>query len=164
MDLKNNELLIKECQKLEHDCLYTAEVHYLIASKLRKKAFWFKLLPALITVVSIIALLLGSPNWVSWFTLISSIIIIINVLNEPDKKSNDHLFAAKSYTSLKHEARALHECFKEYMNIDELKLNVKNLRDKYSSLVNFTPMTDDEKCWEKARKRIKSGVHSNNRT
>jgi len=161
IESKNKELhnLINECKHIEEDSMYTAEVHYLISSKLFKKAFWFKFIPVIITVLSALALLLGSPKWVSWITLISAIIAMANMLLESESKAREHEFAAKNYTVLKHEARSLYESFKDFINENEFYHEVKRMREKYNWLVQTTPPTNDEKCWEKARERIKEGVH-----
>lgn len=151
--------LITECKQIQEDSTYTAETHHIIAHKLSRRALRYKLIPASITVLSAFALLLGSPNWVSWITLLSGIVIMLNVFIEPEKKAKEYLFAAKNFTALKHEARSLHESFKDFMNENEFYHNVKRLREKYDLLVQFTHPTDDEEAWEKARERIKKGVH-----
>lgn len=160
-NVKNNpkiENLINECKRIEEDSTYTAEAHYLFAASLSKKSFWFKFIPVIITVVSVLALLLGSPNWVSWITLISSIITITNMLLEPESKARDHEFAAKSFTVLKHEARSLYESFKDFMDEKDFYYEVKRIREKYNWLVQTTPPTD-EKSFNKAQERIKEGIH-----
>ena len=124
-NFKNNqkmENLVNECKRIEEDSTYTAEAHYLLAASLSKKSSWFKSIPVIITGVSALALLLGSPNWVSWITLISSIIAIINIILEPESKAREHEFAAKSFTVLKHDARSLYESFKDF--IDEKDIAV----------------------------------------
>lgn len=160
--MDNINSLITECKKIEEDCLYTAEVHYMISSKFKKQAFWNQFIPIFITILSIIALLNGYPDWLKWITLLSSIVTMINLLNEPDKKSKEHLFAGKFFTVLKHEARTAHECYKDYSTVEEFLFETKKMRDRYNTLVYFTPMTDNEKAWKKAQERIKSGVHQSN--
>jgi len=159
---KNNnkkiESLINECKRIEEDSIYTAEAHYLIASRLTKKSFWFKFIPVVITGISALALLLGSPDWIRWIILISSIIAITNIILEPEGKAREHEFAAKSYTVLKHEVRSLHESFKDFINENEFYHKVEHIREKYNWLVQATPPTD-EQSFEKAKERIKRGVH-----
>ena len=160
-NFKNNqkmENLVNECKRIEEDSTYTAEVHYLLAASLSKKSFWFKFIPVIITGLSALALLLGSPNWVSWITLISSIIAITNIILEPEGKAGEHEFAAKSFTVLKHDARSLYESFKDFMDEKDFYYEVKRIREKYNWLVQTTPPTD-EKSFEKARERIKKGIH-----
>jgi hypothetical protein len=152
------ETLITECKQIQEDSTYTADAHHIIADGLSKRAFWCKLIPVSITVVSAMALLLGVPNWVSWITLLSGTVTMLNVFMEPEKKARDHLYAAKNFTVLKHEARSLHECFKDFISSNEFYHSVKQLREKYNSLVQSTPPTT-ENSFEKARERIKRGVH-----
>lgn len=57
------EKLILECQHIEEDSTYTAEVHHLIAKKLSKKAFLLKLIPPIVTILSAFVLILGAPAW-----------------------------------------------------------------------------------------------------
>ncbi len=151
--------LIDECKRIEEDSTYTAEVHHLIVHKLSKRAFWYKLIPAGVTVLSALVLLFGAPIWTSWITLLSGLITIINILMEPEKKAKEHLFAAKNFTVLKHEARSLYETFRNFIGENDFYHETKRLREKYNWLVQITPSTDDKKCWEEARKRIKEGVH-----
>ncbi len=151
--------LINECRQIEEDSTYNAEVHHIITHKLSIKAFWFKLIPAIITVSSAFGLIIGAPNWISWITLITGLITMVNIFIEPEKKSKDHLFAAKNFTVLKHESRSLYETFKEFIDETEFYNSVKRLREKYNLLVQCTPPTDDKKALEEARKRIREGIH-----
>lgn len=151
--------LITECKRIEEDSIYTAETHYLIANKLSSKAFWFKLFPASVTVLSAFALLLGFPKWISWITMFSGLVTILSIFLEPERKAKEHLFAAKNFTVLKHEARSLHEAFADFVNSNDFYYKVRQIREKYNLLVQSTPPTDDKKCWEQARKRIKEGLH-----
>jgi len=159
MDDSRVESLVNECKQIQEDSTYSAEVHYIIAGKLAKKAFWYKLIPACITVFSAYKLLTGSQSWVAWITLLSGLVTIMNVFMEPEKRARGHQFAAKSFTVLKHEARSLHESFKDFISDDEFYHTVKRLREKYNMLAQLTPPTDDKDAWEEARKRIKAGVH-----
>jgi len=153
------ENLIAECKQIQEDSTYSADTHYIIGKRLSKRAFWYKFVPPAITVLSAIALILGMPNWISWITIFSGIISILNILLEPEKESKDHLFAAKNFTVLKHEARSLNETFKDFMTEEEFYHNVKHLREKYNMLVQYSPSTEKE-AFEEARKRIQTGVHS----
>lgn len=161
MIMENNkriDRLINECKQIQEDSTYTAETHHIIEKRLSKKTFWYKFVPPAITVSSAFALIVGMPNWVSWITIFSGLISILNILLEPEKKSKDHLFAAKNFTVLKHEARSLHEAFKDFMAEEEFYHNVKRLRERYNLLVQYSPSTEKE-AFEEARKRIQTGVH-----
>jgi len=161
MIMKNDtkiDSLITECKQIQEDSTYTAETHHIISHRLSKRVFLYKLIPVSITVLSAFALLLGAPDWVSWITLLAGTVTMLNIFMEPEKKSKDHLFAAKNFTVLKHEARSLNEAFKDFMTEEEFYHNVKRLREKYNLLVQYSPSTEKE-AFEEARERIQAGVH-----
>lgn len=153
------ESLINECKQIEADSTQTAETHHIIAHKASSRAFWLKFIPALVTVISAGFLLRGVDNWVAWVTLISGIVTVSNILMKCDEKSAEHLFAAKSFTILKHQARVLYKTFKNFIDEKDFYHQVITIRENYNLLVQFAPPTDDEKAYDKASERIKKGVH-----
>ena len=159
MNTERVQNLINECKQIEEDSLYTAEVHYIIGHKQKVKAFWFKFIPALITISSSFGLLIGAPNWVAWITFFSALITITNILLKPEEEATNHFTAAKNFTALKHEARSLYEAFKDFIDENTFYHEVKRLREKYNIYATSTPPADDEKAWEKARENIEKGYH-----
>ena len=159
MEKANIESLVTECKQIQEDSTYTAEVHHIISHKLRRKAFWCKLIPTSITVLSAFALLAGSPSWLAWVTLLSGAVTMLNIFMAPEERAREHLFAAKNFTVLKHDSRSLHESFRDFITENEFFHSVRRLRERYNLLVQFTPATDDKKAFDKARERIKEGVH-----
>lgn len=159
MENGNVERLVTECKRIQEDSTYTAEVHHIMSNKLNKRAFWCKLIPASITVLTAFTLLVGSPNWVAWVTLLSGAITMLNIFMSPQARAREHLIAAKNFTVLKHESRSLHESFRGFLTKDEFFNAVRLLREKYNLVVQFTPPTDDKNAFEEARQRIKEGVH-----
>jgi hypothetical protein len=155
------EGLVNECKQIEVDSTQTAETHHIIAHKASRRSFWLKFIPAIITVISACFLLAGSDKWVAWITAISGIVTVSNILLKCDEKAREHLFAAKNFTVLKHQARALHKTFKNFIDEKDFYHEVRALRDNYNLLVQYTPPTDDEKAYNKACERIKKGVHKN---
>lgn len=164
MDSTKTENLVTECRRIQDDSTYTAETHHIMGCVLSKRAFWMKLTPALITVTSAFVLLMGwsggegKPNWAAWVTLVSGVVTTLSVIMEPEKLARSHLFAAKAFTVLKHDARVVHESFRHFMNETEFFNNVKLLRERYNLLVQSSPATDT-KAFDEARRRIKAGVH-----
>ena len=159
MPEQNKEHLIKECMRVEEDCMYTAETHHVIASSSEKIGFWVKAIPAAVAAGSGIAILKGFPIWVAWLSIISGIAFALTFLLDPDRRKNDHTKAAKDYTVLKHEARSLYQTFSHEMNQSEFYMSVRLLRERYNNLVSQTPKTTD-KAFEKAREKIKAGRHT----
>lgn len=164
MDTGSNDAgvqkLINECQRIEEDSLCTGETHHIIGSDLMTQAYWLKIVPAGVTVLSALAVL-GDYNKdiFQWVTLISGFLTMHNVITEPEKKGQQHISAGKSFAVLKHEARSLHESFQSFMDTKEFYHTVRRLREKYNLLIQYAPLTN-EKAFEKARKRIKKGIHS----
>ncbi|NQT75260.1 MAG: SLATT domain-containing protein [Candidatus Omnitrophica bacterium] len=150
--------LINECKQIKEDSEFTAEVHHIISRKLSQKSFWFKFIPALVTVVSAYKVISGNSAW-AWIPMISGLITVLNIFLEPGKEAKEHLFSAKQFIVLKHEARSLWESFKDFMNEEEFYHNVRRLREKYNFLVQIVPATDDKKAVAEAQKNLKTGIH-----
>jgi hypothetical protein len=155
----NVKKLINECQRIEEDSLYTGEAHHIIGNDLMNQTWWLKIIPASITVLSAFAVLGNYHKDIfQWFTLITGFLTMYNVITEPERKSQQHISAGKNFVVLKHEARSLRESFKDFMDTKEFYHAVRRLREKYNLLVQYIPPTN-EKAFEKARKRIKKGIH-----
>ncbi len=156
---QKDEHLIKECMRIEDDSLYTAEAHYILASREKKISLWVKIFPAVVAAASGILVLRKYPNWVAWLAVVSGVVFALQSILDPDRKANDHSTAGKEYTALKHEARALYQTFSKEMDKSDFAAAVRVLREKYNSLVKHSPQTT-EKAFEKGRKRINSGRHT----
>ena len=147
----DSEHLIKECMRIENDSLYTAEAHYILASKEKKTAFWLKIIPAAVSAISGILLLRGYPAWIAWLAIVSGAVFALQSVLDPDRKANDHSVAGKEYTALKHEARRLCRVFCKEMSRSDFPIAVKILCEKYNFMVKHTPQTT-EKAFEEGRK------------
>lgn len=157
--MSDSDHLIKECMRIENDCLYTAEAHYILASKEKRIAFWLKIMPAAVAAISGILLLRGYPTWIAWLAIVSGAVFALQSVLDPDRKANDHSAAGKEYTALKHEARRLCQVFCKEMNKPDFSFALKILCEKYNFMVKHTPQTT-EKAFEEGRKRIKAGRHT----
>lgn len=149
----------KETDNIEQNCTYTAEAHHIIALRSKKMSTRFQIIPA------VVAAALGAavgggfiPSWWVWISVVSAVIAAVgNVLN-PMKEYYDNLNAAKNFTALKHDARALRDVFSSRMNDEEYMTAVQILHDRYNDLLRFAPPTD-KKSFEEARERVKKGIH-----
>lgn len=77
---------------------------------------------------------------------------------DPLRGYYDHLNAAKNFTALKQRSRGLRETFSGNMTDERFATEVHALHDEYNNLIRFVPPTT-EKAFEKARERIRRGVH-----
>lgn len=159
MSEQNTDHLIYECKRIEDDCLYTAEAHYIIAANAGTVSFWVKLIPALAAAVSGAALLAGAPNWIAWFSVIAGVAFALQSIMNPDKKREEHSQAGKSYTALKHESRGLYQTFYKEMDRNSFSVMVRILRERYNMIAKMTPQTTT-KAFEEGRQRIKAGRHT----
>ena len=159
MSEKKDDHLIDECRRIEEDCLYNAETHYIMASGFNRIGFWVKLIPAIAAAVSGAALLSGAPNWIAWFSVIAGVAFALQSIMNPDKKYEEHSQAGKSYTALKHESRSLYQTFCKEMDRNSFLTMVMVLRERYNMIAKMTSQTTD-KAFEEGRNKIKAGRHT----
>jgi len=153
------EKYLNECKIIKENCEYTAETHHIIAARNEKMSVGFQLIPAIIAALSgILVVGMIVPIWWGWLSVFSAVIVAVASVLNPLRAYYDHLNAAKNFTALKQEARALKDTFSSDMVDEEFFRAVKNLHDKYNNLIKFVPPTD-EKSFNKAKERIKKGVH-----
>ena len=149
-----------ECKQIKQNAEYTAETHHVIADRSKKLSFWLEVVPAVVAAVTGSLVAAGiAPIALLWLTVLGAVTsAIANVLN-PKKDYYDHLNAAKHFTVLKHDARALQETFSVRMNEDQFCDKVEHLHQRYNDLVSLVPPTDD-KAFMKARTKIQGDIHT----
>ncbi len=149
-----------ECGRIEENCTYTAETHHIIAKRQRSWYTFFQLIPAIVSAVAG-TLVVGNivPPWVGVAALIAAIVTAMGTVMNPQQGYFEHLVAAKAFTALKHDARALREAFGPVASDREGAILVRSLHDRYNELIRLTPPTDDW-AFEKAQERIQKGVHT----
>lgn len=149
-----------ECEIIRQNCEYTAEVHHICARNSKRLAFWLQLIPTLIAAGSA-GLVVGQiiPIWWGWATLLSALISAFANVANPLEDYYKHLMAAKSFVVLKQDARYAKDTQSKMMGREEFNLVVDSLHNRYGELVRNAPITDN-KVFEQARKRVKSGIHN----
>jgi len=159
-NIDKTQNLIVECRQIHEDAMYTAETHYQISCKHLRLARVLKITATAVTIIASFFLLIGAPNWVAWFCMISGVATILSAFLDPERSAREHDTAGKSFTILKHDSRFAHEVSRQFMSEQEFFHRVEGLRERYNSLVQMSPSTRDEKAWAKARTKVKSGVHT----
>lgn len=147
-----------ECEEIRKDCKLNAEVHHILAARYKRYAFLFELIPALATAFFGGILINGSNStgtidYKTWALIISAIITAIGSISNPIANYYEHLRAAKHFVLLKHDARVLCELLSHKMSDDEFIERIKDLREKYRTLVLFVPPSDN-RAFKKAKKNL----------
>ncbi len=101
------------------------------------------------------------PSWVGGVVLVIAIVTAVGTVMNPQQGYFEHLSAAKAFTAIKHDARALQEVFGVSASDRENAASLRGLHDRYNDLVMMSPPTEDW-AFDKARQRIQQGVHRSN--
>jgi hypothetical protein len=160
-----NQQYIDECKVIRQNCTYTAQTHHLMARAMRRQALWFQLVPACIAAATSAgtAFGIGWHELFPWLTLAASITTAIATVLNPNRSYQEHLAAAKSFTTLKHDARFLADAEVGRLGEEAFVERVRNLHEKYNALVQSVPATD-EKYFKRAREIVQAGIHEPDKT
>jgi len=153
------EKYLDECGIIQQNCTYTAEAHHLMAASAKRKAFWLEVIPAIIAAVTstlVVAKIAG--EWLLPFTVLSAAISAIAAVLNPNKIYQDHLGAARNFTTIKHDARYLRESQSTKISDDVLAVTVDHLHQRYNEILKSTSPTDG-KFFDKARRIVQAGIH-----
>lgn len=154
---------LEECAVIQQNCTYTAETHYRMAVSAKNKAFWFEVVPAVTAALSgtLVASGIADVNLLPVTILSASVSAAAGVFN-PNKRYQDHLAAANSFTSLKHDARFLKDARSTSLTDEAFAIAVENLHSRYGELIQATPPTNSE-VFMQAREVVQQGLHEPDR-
>lgn len=148
-----------ECRIIEENCTYTAGIHHIIANKKHKMATRLQIVPAIITAIAgTIALADYYPALFGFLSVTSAVTTAVASILDPSRAYQDHLNAAKNFTVIKHDSRALRETFSLRLDDSEFAVKVEELHRRYNELIKIVPTTNKE-SFEEARNTIKAGIH-----
>lgn len=154
-----NENYIDECKQIQQNATYSAETHHRMARRYRRFSIWLQVVPAVAAAITGVLAASGAvPNSLLWLTATAAAISAAASIWNPQKSYQDNLAAAKAFTTMKHDARFLHEAQSTSMTEAEFRLAVQNLHAKYNELVKVVPATDPQ-MFEEARNVIRAGIH-----
>lgn len=150
------ENLLKECELIDEHCTFNAEIHHIIAGDEQLLEKVSRVVPAICTAIAGgFSVRYPDVAWLDWVTVTGAVTTAISSACGFEKSYAAHLDAAKGFTVLKHEARALRMTFNEALNDTDLGIEVRKLLDRYLELVRSAPPTTD-RAFKKARKRIEN--------
>lgn len=154
-----NQSYLNECKQIQQNATYSAETHHRMAVRYHRMSLWLQVVPAVIAAVSSGLVASGvTPHSLLWLTVTSAAISAVASIWNPQKAYQDNLAAGKAFTTMKHDARFLHESQSTSMAEPEFRLAVQNLHEKYNELVRVVPATNP-KVFEEARRAVQSGIH-----
>ena len=155
-DLNGSQHLFDECKTIEENSLYTAQAHYVLAESESKKKWIAIFIPSLLSGLAGALVAMGLPTWIGIIgALLGAVAAIASSLGV-DQGVHSHINAGNIMTSLRHEARQLHEVFYKELSRPEFLAEVRRLADKYNHLRLALPPTS-ESSFAEARKRIHDG-------
>lgn len=154
-----NQGYIDECRQIHQNATYSAETHHRMAARDRRLSTWLQVVPAIVATITSGLVASGvSPHSLLWLTVTAAAISAVASIWNPQKSYQDNLAAAKGFTTIKHDARFLHEAKSTSMTDAEFRLAVQYLHEKYNELVKVVPATDPESFAE-AQRVIQAGTH-----
>lgn len=153
-----HEPLLKECARVEENSIYSAETHHVMAKRQDLLYTTTQLVPAL-AAAAMGTLAIGQvvPSWVGVVATVAAVVTAVGTVLNPQRSFFQHLFAAKSFTVMKHDARAARDQAPSLTDEQASCLSA-SLHERYNDLVRTAPPTEDW-AFNKARLRIQSGVH-----
>jgi len=158
-----NQSYIDECKQIQQNATYSAETHHRMAARDRRLSTWLQIVPAIVATITSGLVASGvSPSSLLWLTVTAAAISAVASIWNPQKSYQDNLAAAKGFTTIKHDARFLHEAQSISMTEAEFRLAVQHLHDKYNELVKVVPATDPD-MFEEAQQVIQAGRHEPDR-
>jgi|ERR1051326_457241 hypothetical protein len=150
---------IEECKIIQQNCTYTAEAHHQVALSEKRKAAWLETVPAICAALTgtLVAAKYASGDLL-FITVISAVMTAVVTVLSPRKNYEAHLAAAQNFTSIKHDARFMHEASSTRLSDEDFAIAVENLHNRYNDLLKAVPPTDP-KSFEKARKIVQGKIH-----
>jgi hypothetical protein len=150
---------IDECKIIQQNCTYTAEAHHQMALVQKRYGLWLEIIPSVCAALTgaLVAAGLASTDLLI-ITIISAVVSAVAGVLNPNRSYQEHLAAGKNFTTLKHDARFLHEATSYKMTDDAFCVCVENLHQRYNELLKTTPPTSPE-SFEKAQKVVKGRNH-----
>jgi hypothetical protein len=138
------EAYINECKQIKQSAEYSAEAHHILSKVHKTLSYLFQVIPA--GVAAITGALVAankSPDSLLWWTVSAAVVAAVANILDPKKNYQDHLNAAKNFTTMKHDARFLHESQSLKLSDEAFAVAVENLHNRYNDLVKLTPPTTD---------------------
>jgi hypothetical protein len=156
--MNSNEIkhLIDECKTIDENCLYTAQTHFEMARAAQWKVHWLVSVPSLLAVIAGFYSAMNDAGWAGAIAAAAAGLAGLASVLGIEKDVVTHKSAGNLMTSLRHDARVLHECYWQEMTREQFYIEIRRLNDRYR-IARLALEPTDNAAFEKARKRIKQG-------
>ncbi len=152
--------LVEACKTIEENCLYNAQAHFEIAARARRLNIFLLIAPAALAGLGGLFVSLDlcavANKAIGALTAILGAAATVSASLGADRREDRHNQAANLFTALRHESRALYEAYASGLSRDAFVAEVRRISDRYNTLVQALPPTD-ECAFERAKRKIKSG-------
>ena len=158
--MENNELteaLIKECERIEEDCLHSMKGHFNAGSRWNKVHLWMGIPSAVLAAWAGIEAFNDNPSLTATLALLSAALTATITFLSPQEVSNNHTKAGKEYNVVRNKTRRVRGIDALTVSPEDLKIRVDELADKKDSLNSMSPSIP-RWAYEKAKKDIDKGL------
>ncbi len=153
----DREPMWAKCRSIEENSLYNAQTHFEEARRRTVWSRWLLIGPSLLSFGAGTAVALGAPRPVGVLALVGGLIAGLAGALDISQNVYRHIQAGNAFTALRHDAETLRITFGPLKTDDELVAAIRELHDRYNTLVSSTDTTS-QRAFETARARIHQGV------
>jgi hypothetical protein len=154
----DTDYLVRECETVATNSLYNAESHYTLAEIKERKGLWLIVIPSAVAGICSLLVAIGLPTALGALGAGGGLVATVAGILGVDRQPTVHRLAGSQWTALRHEARSLSQGMFKELPHQQFVAEVRRLCDRYNTLCQALPSTDNE-SFDKARKRIKKGIH-----
>lgn len=151
------EALIKECERIEEDCLHSMKGHFNAGSRWNKVHLWMGIPSAVLGAWAGIEAFNDNPSFTAILALLSAALTATITFLSPQKVSDNHTNAGREYNVVRNKTRRVRQIEALTFSPEDLKLQVDELADKKDALNSMSPSIP-RWAYEKAKKDIDEGL------
>jgi hypothetical protein len=148
--------LVKECQRVEEDCLHSMKGHFNAGSCWSKAHLWLGMPSAVLAAWAGVEAFQNNPSRTAILALLSGALTATITFLSPQKVADNHNNAGREYNALRNQSRRVREIESLSGTPDSLKKQVDELADKKDALNSMSPNIP-RWAYNKAKKDIDEG-------
>lgn len=154
MDLENE--IVKECCRVEEDCIYSSKGHFEASALWKRIHLWIGVPSAILAGIASISAFEENTLVAGTLAILVAALGAIATFLNPSSKANEHHAAANSYLELRNRVRRFKNIELPGMEAQEAKERILTFGLQKDDLSSSTPQIP-EWAFKKARKNIEDG-------